>query len=145
MADGDSGSAFLQSVVGGLGDAKQVNAFADGAKDLLGKAKAGGWAISEEGGAHFLNALKAAEKQHQDISKRLGQLQQAPMLGNDQYAQTVASHVLTAMDSDEQSLVQVMLKFREGLDAIREAIETAKKNYNAADEAATKRLGVFKD
>jgi hypothetical protein len=155
MADGDAGNAFLQTALqsaqgGGdpanpFGSAEQVNAFAGGAKNLLGQAKSGGWAINEEGGSHFLGAVKEAQKQLLEVAPRLDSLKRAPMLGNDDYARVVAEQVRAAMDSDDQSLVPVFNKFYEGLDLVREAIEIAKKNYRAADAAAVKRLGEFKD
>lgn len=72
-------------------------------------------------------------------------LKQAPKLGNDQYAQQVASHFLTAMYSDDRSLVRVFELARETLDTLQEAITTAISKYDAADDAAKQALSTFKD
>jgi len=122
-----------------------VKSFADGAKHMLGEAQAGRWAVDEETGTHLRSAIVNAHKQFDGLRVRVDLLRQRPRLGNDPYAVQVAEHMRAAMDSDEHSLVPVFLALLEGLDSLREALDVAMRNYDAADEAATQRLGHLKD
>lgn len=135
-------ASAITSVIGGPDQAKS---FADGAKHMLAEAQAGQWAVDEETGTHLRNAISQARKQFDGLRIRVDLLRQRPKLGDDTYAITVAEHMRGAMDSDEQSLVRVFLALLEGLDSLREALDVAIANYDAADDAAVQRLGQFKD
>ncbi|GAB3584023.1 hypothetical protein GCM10027445_59610 [Amycolatopsis endophytica] len=112
---------------------------------MLGDAQAGRWAVDEETGIHLRSAIVTMQHRLDQLAPRVGFLKQAPKLGNDEYARTVAEHMRAAMDSDDQSLVPVFEALREGLESLRQALDTAVRNYDAADEAATRHLGQFKE
>ncbi|WP_216215577.1 hypothetical protein [Amycolatopsis aidingensis] len=143
MAEGDAGNSFLQSIIAGADSEAQAKAFAEDAKGMLGEAKAGKWAVSEEMGQAFLSAVDEAEMQVAGVGYRVDHLCRAPKLGTDEYAQQVARHVLNALDSDERSLAPAFKSFQQGLGHLREALDIAKRNYNAADEEANQALGPF--
>lgn len=149
MTDGDAGNNFLQSIVSVGGDTdggmteSEVNAFAEGAKGLRQMAESGGWAISEEGGTHFRKAVQDAQYAMGDLKHRMRRLSEKPNLGEDDYANQVATHMHHVLDSDEQSLLPASHKFQTGLDDMYTAIEMAIKNFNAEDESATNRFGSF--
>ncbi|GAB3498041.1 hypothetical protein [Amycolatopsis cihanbeyliensis] len=143
MAEGDAGNSFLQSIIAGADSEAQAKAFADDAKGMLGEAKAGRWAVSEEMGQAFLAAVDEAEQQVSGLHHRVRNLARKPMLGDDEYARQVSQHVLMALDSDERSLVPAFNSFKDGLGHAREALEIARRNYKAADEDANQKLGPF--
>jgi len=119
--------------------------FADSAKHMLGEAQSGRWAVDEETGTHLRRAISHAADQLSRLEYRVQRLQQAPKLGNDSYAVTVAEHMRKAMDSDDQSLVPVFRMLTAGLSDLTRALDTAMQNYAAADETATHHLAKFKD
>lgn len=133
------------AIAGVLGGGEQVQSFADGAKHYLAEAKSGHWAVDEETGTHLLNGIKQAQARVNDIRPRTGYLREAPMVGNDAYARKVAQHMVDSVDSDAQSLLPVLNAFYDGLASLQEAVETAIRNYDASDEAATKHLTAFQD
>jgi hypothetical protein len=149
MAEGDAGNDFLHGILSftehsdeSMTESK-ANAFTDGAKALRQIAEEDGWAVSEEGGEHFLKAVEDAQRTMTGLTARVRNLSQAPKLGEDLYATQVAGHMQQVLDSDEQSLLPVFHKFMEGLDETREAIKTAMTNFDKIDEAATRKFGSF--
>ena len=142
---GESVQSMASAITAAVGGPEQAKSFADGAKHMLGEAQAGRWAVDEETGTHLRSAMVNVHKQLDGLRIRIDLPRQRPKLGNDAYAVQVAEHMRGAMDSDERSLFQVFLALLEGLDNLREALEVAVRNYDAADEAAVQRLGRFKD
>ncbi|GLY68769.1 hypothetical protein [Amycolatopsis taiwanensis] len=141
---GDTGSpgSIANSLFGGTG---QVKNFADNAKHFLDEAKAGRWAVDEETGTHIRSGIADVQQELSAIRPELRYVQQAPMVGNDSYARKISQHMLASVDSDAQSLIPVFNMLYDGLDSLREAVDTAVKNYNASDEASTKHFAPFKD
>ncbi|MEU0468404.1 hypothetical protein ABZ215_30755 [Amycolatopsis sp. NPDC006131] len=137
-----TGAAQLAGVFGGE---ENLNAMHADAKRMLADAKAGKWAVDEETGTHLRRAVTQMQDRMMDVSRRLYLLQQAPKLGNDQYATQVAKQFLAAMDSDERSLVRVFLAAQEMLGSLSQAIEIAISKYDASEEAATEALNTFKN
>ncbi|MDQ0376346.1 hypothetical protein [Amycolatopsis thermophila] len=84
--------------------------------------------------------LTQMQDRMREVGRRLYRLQQAPILGNEEYRP-----FLTAMDSDDQSLVRVFLAAQEMLVSLHEAIEIAISKYDASDAAASEALHTFKD
>lgn len=132
-------------VAGVFGGTEQVKSFADNAKHFLDEAKAGRWAVDEETGAHIRSGIAHSQQVLSEVRQELWTIQQAPMVGNDGYAQKVAQHMLASVNSDEQSLVPVFNMVYDGLDNLRDAVDAAVKNYDSSDEAATKHFAPFKD
>ncbi|MDQ0376348.1 hypothetical protein [Amycolatopsis thermophila] len=89
--------------------------------------------------------LTQMQDRMREVGRRLYRLQQAPKLGNDEYAKKAAAHFLAAMDSDEQSLVRVFYSVQDMLASLREAVEIAISKYDASDEAAAQAVRMFKD
>lgn len=145
MTDDGSTSSVAAQVAGVFGGEDQLNAMNADAKRMLADAQAGSWAVDEETGTHLRRAVTQMQDRLGKVGPRIYRLQQAPKLGNDEYAKRVAAHFLTAMDSDDQSLVRVFHAAQETLETLRQAIELAISKYDASDEAATKALSTFKD
>jgi hypothetical protein len=145
MTDNATDGAIAGDIANVFGGEAKLKTMGDDAKRMLADAQAGKWAVDEETGTHLRRAITQMQDRLSEIGRNVFQLQRAPMLGNDAYAQTVAQHFLAAMDSDDQSLVKVFSAATDNLDTLRQAIETAISKYNASDEAATQRLGAFKD
>jgi len=139
-AAGDAGNNFLMSV---FTEEEKVEEFAGGAQKLLADAKNGSWAISEEGGKQFISALDEALSQLAEVNRDIRFLCRAPTLGNDKYAQQVAQHVLTALDSDDTSMAKSYEEFRRVLENTREALIIATQNFKKTDEEATQKLDPF--
>lgn len=143
MADDTTGGGLGDIAKGVFGGTEQVTSFADTAQHYLDMAKAGDWAIDEETGTHLRGAFAYALQRLAEITLRTSRLEQAPKVGNDTYAQQVSQHMLDSVNSDERSLLPVFSTLQDGLTKWQEAIDTAIKHYNAADEAATKHFGPF--
>ncbi|WP_027931624.1 hypothetical protein [Amycolatopsis thermoflava] len=137
-----TGAAQLAGVFGGEAN---LNAMHADAKRMLADAKAGKWAVDEETGSHLRRAVTQMQDRLARLDGRIYRLQRAPKLGNDDYATTVAAHFLTAMDSDDRSLVRVFRAAQDTLESLRQAIEIAISKYDASDEAAVQALTTFKD
>lgn len=145
MAD-ETARGFAGSIAEGVfGGTEQVKTFADNAQHYLDMAKAGEWAIDEETGTHLRSGFVYALQQLADIRVRTRYLKVAPKVGNDAYARQVSQHMLASVNSDDQSLLPVFSTLEDGLAKWREAVDTAIKHYNAADESATKHFGPLKD
>lgn len=146
MADDSAGGGFIDSITKGVfGGEQQLKSAADTAQHYLDMAKAGEWAIDEETGTHLRSAFAYALQQLEEIKRRTHYLKVAPKVGNDTYAQQVSQHMLASVDSDDQSLLPMFNSLEDSLAKWREAVDTAIQHYNAADEAATKHFGRFKD
>lgn len=145
MADDTPGGALGDITTGVFGGTEQVTNFADTAQHYLDMAKAGDWAIDEETGTHLRGAFAYALQRLAEIGYKTHFLQQAPKVGNDTYAQRVSQHMLESVNSDDQSLLPLFNTLKDGLTRWQEAVDTAVKHYNAADEVATKHFGPFTD
>ncbi|MFD2419012.1 hypothetical protein [Amycolatopsis pigmentata] len=145
MADDTTGGGLGDIATSVFGGTEQVTSFADTAQHYLDMAKAGDWAIDEETGTHLRGAFAYALKRLAEVAARTHRLEQAPKVGSDTYAQQVSQHMLASVNSDERSLLPVFSTLQDGLTKWQEAIDTAVKHYNTADEAATKHFGPFKD
>ncbi|MFD4193872.1 hypothetical protein [Amycolatopsis thermoflava] len=128
-----------------FGGEQQLNTMNADAKRMLADAQAGRWAVDEETGSHLRRAITEMEDRLGDVNPRIYLLKQAPKLGNDPYAKQVAAHFLTAMDSDDRSLVRVFEAAQELMSTLRQAIDVAISQYNAADDAVVDTLSNFKD
>ncbi|GAB3576122.1 hypothetical protein GCM10027445_39680 [Amycolatopsis endophytica] len=128
-----------------FGGEQQLNTMNTDAKHMLAEAQAGNWAVDEETGSHLRRAVEQMQTELGRISPKIYRLQQAPKLGNDAYAKQVAAHFLTAMDSDDQSLVRVFHAAQEMLETLRQAIDIAISKYDASDQAATDALAPLKN
>ncbi|MFJ8811952.1 hypothetical protein [Amycolatopsis thermoflava] len=128
-----------------FGGESQLNAMHADAKRMLADAKAGRWAVDEETGSHLRRAVTQMQDRMSDLTLRINRLQQAPKFGNDEYAKRASAHFLTAMDSDDQSLVRVFLAAQDMLASLGQAIEIAISKYDASDDAAVQALHTFKD
>jgi hypothetical protein len=133
MGDGDSGNNFLQSVMGVGSPGTDVTSFSAGADKLLAAAKGGGFAVNDEGGQAYLNALEEFRQELEAASNDLSLLKRAPQLGNGPYADHVAMFTAEVFDGDDRSLLPVIDKLKQQIDKVNEAFEIAKKNYNQAD------------
>ncbi|OXM62280.1 MULTISPECIES: hypothetical protein [Amycolatopsis] len=144
MAEGGatSGAAQIAGMFGGEDNLHKMHA---DAKRMLADAKAGRWAVDEETGTHLRRAVTQMQERMSALSQRIYLLQQVPKFGNDEYAKRAAMHFLTAMDSDDRSLVRVFLAAQEMLASLSQAIEIAISQYDASDEAAHQVLTTFKD
>lgn len=140
----DDVADIASQVVNVFGGKQQLTAMNADAKRMLADAQAGRWAVDEETGSHLRRAITDMEDRLGDVNPRIYLLKQAPKLGNDAYAKQVASHFLTAMHSDDQSLVRVFEATQELLSTLRQAIETAMSKYNATDDAVVDTLSNFK-
>jgi hypothetical protein len=146
MTDGEGAVEGISSAIPGMPmSPAQARSFADGAAHMLGEARSGHWAVDEETGTHLRSAIANAKRRFEGLELRVGYLQRAPKLGNDEYAQRVAEHMRSAMDSDDRSLVPVFHTLMLGLDNLLEALNVAMRNYEEADAAAREQLGQFKD
>lgn len=145
MADDTTTGALGNIAQGIFGGTEKVKSLADTAQHYLDLAKAGAWAIDEETGTHLSKGFAYALEELSKIATRTHRLEQAPKIGNDTYAKKVSQHMLESVNSDEQSLLPVFNSLQDGLTKWQEAIDTAVKHYHAADEAATKHFGPFKD
>ncbi|AIJ20226.1 hypothetical protein [Amycolatopsis methanolica] len=143
MSD-NSGDVATQ-VANVFGGEQQLNTMNTDAKRMLADAQAGRWAVDEETGTHLRRAVTQMQTRLNEVGQRVHLLQRAPKFGNDEYAQRAAAHFLSAMDSDDQSLVQVFVTARDTLETLRQAIETAISKYDASDEAATKALNTLRN
>ncbi|MDQ0378088.1 hypothetical protein [Amycolatopsis thermophila] len=141
----DDANGVAAQVADVFGGEQQLNTMNADAKRMLAEAQAGNWAVDEETGSHLRRAVEQMRTELGRISPKIYRLQQAPKLGNDSYAKQVAVHFLTAMDSDDQSLVQVYRAAREMLETLHEAIDIAISKYDASNEAATDALSRFKN
>ena len=141
----DNPSDVATQVANVFGGEQQLNTMNADAKRMLADAQAGNWAVDEETGSHLRRAVAEMENRLGDINPRLYLLKQAPKLGNDPYARQVAAHFLTAMNSDDQSLVRVFEATQELMSTLRQAIEIAVSKYEAADNEVAETLSGFKD
>ncbi|UQS21875.1 hypothetical protein L1857_03065 [Amycolatopsis thermalba] len=141
----DNPTDVATQVANVFGGEQQLTTMATDAKRMLADAQAGRWAVDEETGSHLRRAVTQMQTRLGEVGQRVHLLQRAPKFGNDEYAQRAAAHFLSAMDSDDQSLVQVFNAARDTLETLRQAIETAISKYDASDESATKALNTLRN
>ncbi|HET6503494.1 MAG TPA: hypothetical protein VFG87_22315 [Amycolatopsis sp.] len=145
MTDDTRDGSIISITAAIFGGDRQVTTMAEDADRMLDDARAGKWAVDEETGTHLRQALVEMQQRIAAISSRIHLVTLIPKLGNDAYALTAAQHFHAAMDSDDQSLIPILLQTDHVIDKLRMAIETASRNYDASDEFATRNFGPFKD
>lgn len=131
--------------VGPIDGDQQTKSVADAAQYLLDMTRAGDWAIDEETGTYLRKAFAEALAELTMIGNKTYLLERAPKVGNDAYAREVSQHMLESVNSDRHSLLPVFDGLQDTLAQWRDAIDVAINNYDAADEAAPKHFGPFKD
>ncbi|OXM74317.1 MULTISPECIES: hypothetical protein [Amycolatopsis] len=146
MTDGANDSRTVAARIAGVfGGEDKLNQMNTDAKRMLADAEAGRWAVDEETGSHLRRAVANMQSRLGDVTPRIYLLKQAPKFGNDEYARQAADHFLTAMYSDDRSLVRVFEAAQELLETLRRAIDVAISQYDASEEAATRAISAFKD
>ncbi|WP_431918125.1 hypothetical protein [Amycolatopsis tucumanensis] len=141
----DNSGDVATQVTNVFGGEQQLNTMNTDAKRMLADAQAGRWAVDEETGTHLRRAIEQMKERLDGIRPRIYLLQQAPKFGNDDYAKKASAHFLTAMDSDDQSLVQVFTAAVDLLTTLQQAVEIAISKYQVADDAVSETLSTFKD
>jgi hypothetical protein len=147
MGDGDSANNYLQSVMGGgpnPASLAQVGQFSAGADKLLASAKSGGFAINEEGGQAYLNALEDFRQQLTEVQTDLSALVYGPKLGSGAYADEVSQFVTRVFNGDEQALLPIINQLQQQIDKVNEAFNLAKKNYKQGDHESDQRFHSIK-
>lgn len=128
MTDGNAGNHSLQDILGA-----GLAGLATGGDKLLNWANSGGWAINEDGGRPYLNAIDDFVDDLTEIETELPFLARAPEMGSGPYAQRVAQHFVTVFNGDERALIPVITQAKANLVKAREAFQIAIHKYNEAD------------
>ncbi|MBA0124194.1 hypothetical protein H0B56_01400 [Haloechinothrix sp. YIM 98757] len=136
-ASGSSaGADFLTSgFTTDVTDSEQVERFESGATRLKEMAAGGQFAINEEGMRHYLKAIDLFLDGYHEQMRNLYELTQRAKLGSSPFAHTVAEHNLRVIDGDEKSLIPNLRKMRAAFEDAREALMSARRNYDETEEA----------
>jgi hypothetical protein len=114
--------------------ALQARQMADGAKNLLTSAQAGGFGFRPEAADAMITALRDSIDELDTLSQHVAIISQAPKLGRTPAAQVVGPFTLHVA-TDDQGVAQALRDFRQTMVDMATAYEEAKKHYNASEIA----------
>lgn len=136
MGDGTGGPPGNFSEI--LGD------FSAQADAMVTAAKEGRFAVSEEMGNAYKAALRAYLDDWGDNKAQFGFLAQAPELGTSPYAVDVGRHATLVAEGDEHSAKTQLEALQNVVSRAKDAIETAKKNFNTVEHENESTLKSFR-
>src|SRR5699024_3386807 len=128
--------------VTGLGmlDKKSVTEVNKQAHHVKEAAENGGWAISEEGMRAYKKACDTFLDRYTEMLEKARQLEKEVKLGSSSYAYQVAKFNVKVANGDENSLIPNLQLMKDGYEQLKEALTTAKNNYNENEDSVFQQL-----
>jgi hypothetical protein len=141
---GDAGTNFLNNLfVDDPTDDKKVDAFNEGANHMKTLAENGGFAINEEGMQEYIKLCDTFLDGYFERRIDLENLGQRAKMGSSPYAYQVADFNVRVATGDERSLIHNLDLMKDGYENLKEAFQTARKNYNEAEAEHDQRFRGF--
>jgi hypothetical protein len=138
MADGDSGSNFLQNIING-GD---VDAFSTEVDQMTEQAKSGGWAVNDEGGQATIKAIEDYLDRWAIDKRSFQMLSQGPPLGSGPYMKQVSHHVAKVAEGDDMSALPHLQTLEAVCGRMIDAIKIAMSKYHEIDASTTRQFKI---
>lgn len=132
---GDAGANYLSGLLDAPVDDAGANRINEGGQQLKALAQGGGFAISEAAYQRLLAVCNAFEQSYQDQLRKVYTLATPALMGGSNYAGQVAAFNVTVAAADHQSLIPNLELMADGIKQAREALEIARKNYHATEDA----------
>jgi len=134
-AAGDAGSNYLSGLLDAPVDEAGAKRVSEGGQKLKALAEGGGFAVSEAAYQRLLAACDAFTEGYAKQRGKLYALTNQVDMGTSDYAVKVAQFNVTVANGDDQSLVPNLEMMADGIQQAREALEIARKNYRATEDA----------
>lgn len=134
-AAGDAGAKYLSGLLDAPVDEEGARRVSEGGQQLKALAQGGGFAISESAYQRLLAACDAFEQGYADQLTKVDVLAKQALMGGSNYAGQVAAFNVTVAAADHQSLIPNLELMADGIKQAREALEIARKNYHATEDA----------
>ena len=134
-AAGDAGAQYISGLLDAPVDEAGARRVNEGGQQLKALAQGGGFAISESAYQRLLAACDAFEQGYAEQALKVAFLGKQALMGGSDYAGKVAAFNVTVAAADHQSLIPNLELMADGIQQAREALEIARKNYQATEDA----------
>ena len=134
-AAGDAGANYISGLLEAPVDQAGAQRVSEGGQKLKALAQGGGFALSESAYQRLITACNAFERGYTEQVRKLYYLTNQVDMGTSDYAVKVAQFNVKVANGDHQSLVPNLEMMADGIKQAREALEIARKNYQATEDA----------